>query len=370
MPDDDKPKATMTETPKRDSSEKPLIFISHDARDAELAEAFSKLLTSVSAGVLKSFRSSDRKGAQGIEYGVEWFPELMKQLEKASDVVCLLTPRSIDRPWILYEAGVAKGKLQRPVFGVALGIPFNKASTGPFAQFQNCDDDEESLTKLVMQLVNRIPDSEPDHDDILMQVNAFKAKADKVLARLGDSDETGDRDPPLDNSTVAKLFEEVKVMFRDLPSRLESESADEGRTRRRPRFRRFHPMMIEEMMHVAGSKHPEPALGILVIASFFRDDAPWLYELGLEAYRAVKSGNPRKARDAIRTLQRVAEFTAQGPFMEELGMASQEMHMMLMEMPRMVERFMRLDTPRPSGEEREEDMNPGIPEDERNPMWG
>ena len=28
----------------------PLIFISHDARDAELAEAFSKLLKSVSAG--------------------------------------------------------------------------------------------------------------------------------------------------------------------------------------------------------------------------------------------------------------------------------------------------------------------------------
>ena len=64
-------------------AEKPLIFISHDSRDAALAEAFAKLLTNVSAGVLKSFRSSDRKGRQGIEYGVEWYPELMKQLENA-----------------------------------------------------------------------------------------------------------------------------------------------------------------------------------------------------------------------------------------------------------------------------------------------
>ena len=48
-----------------------LVFISHDSRDAELAEAFSKLLSSVSAGVLKSFRSSDRRGTQGIEYGTE-----------------------------------------------------------------------------------------------------------------------------------------------------------------------------------------------------------------------------------------------------------------------------------------------------------
>src|SRR5690349_9096002 len=88
-----------------------LVFISHDTRDAEIAEAFSKLLSSVSAGVLKSFRSSDRKGTQGIEYGVEWFPEIMKKLDEASDIVCLLTQTSVERPWILYEAGVAKGKL-------------------------------------------------------------------------------------------------------------------------------------------------------------------------------------------------------------------------------------------------------------------
>jgi hypothetical protein len=30
------------------------VFISHDSRDAEIAEAFSRLISSVSAGVLKS----------------------------------------------------------------------------------------------------------------------------------------------------------------------------------------------------------------------------------------------------------------------------------------------------------------------------
>ena len=55
------------------STEKPLIFISHDSRDAELAEAFSKLLKSVSAGMLKSFRSSDKKGTEGIQFGDDWY---------------------------------------------------------------------------------------------------------------------------------------------------------------------------------------------------------------------------------------------------------------------------------------------------------
>ena len=93
------------------SVEAPLVFISHDSRDAQLAEAFSKLLKSVSAGMLKSFWSSDKKGIEGIEFGDEWYKTLMSKLERASVVVCLLTERSLDRPWILYEAGVAKGKI-------------------------------------------------------------------------------------------------------------------------------------------------------------------------------------------------------------------------------------------------------------------
>ena len=108
---------------------KPLVFISHDTRDAELAEAFSNLLKSVSAGVLKSFRTSDKKGTQGIEYGIEWYPEIIKNIQNASDVVCLLTQNSVNRPWILFEAGMAKGKLDTPILGIALGISLKDAIT-------------------------------------------------------------------------------------------------------------------------------------------------------------------------------------------------------------------------------------------------
>ncbi len=48
-------KSTKNEVAKTANS---LVFISHDTRDAKLAEAFSGLLKSVSAGVLKSFRTS------------------------------------------------------------------------------------------------------------------------------------------------------------------------------------------------------------------------------------------------------------------------------------------------------------------------
>src|SRR5579862_6034940 len=78
---------------------RPLIFISHDHRDAQLAEAFGNLLGDASGGFLKSFRSSDRKGGAGIEFGAEWYTEIMGKINDATDVVAILTPRSIDRPW-------------------------------------------------------------------------------------------------------------------------------------------------------------------------------------------------------------------------------------------------------------------------------
>jgi len=56
---------SINENPKIDSevtkTSNPLIFISHDTRDAELADEFSNLLKSSSAGALKSFVSSDKK---------------------------------------------------------------------------------------------------------------------------------------------------------------------------------------------------------------------------------------------------------------------------------------------------------------------
>jgi len=44
----------VTEDASVSNAKQSLVFISHDTKDAEIAEAFSKLLSSVSAGVLKS----------------------------------------------------------------------------------------------------------------------------------------------------------------------------------------------------------------------------------------------------------------------------------------------------------------------------
>ena len=204
----------------RGLSLKPLVFVSHDSRDADLAEEFSNLLSDVSGGTLISFRSSDRKGTTGIEFGAEWYKAIMTKLGDATDVVALLTQKSIDRPWILYEAGVAKGKLESVVFGVAIGVPLQKVSTGPFAQFQNCGDDDDSLTKLVLQLLQRNPEAAPREEAVRMQVKVFRDHVGKLIkdrAKAGEIQTEGQ----VGETAIAKMFEEVKVMVGELSEMIE-----------------------------------------------------------------------------------------------------------------------------------------------------
>jgi hypothetical protein len=199
----------------------PLVFISHDTRDAEIAEAFSRLIQRVSAGILKSFRSSDNKGNQGIGYGDDWYKTILEKLQESTDVVCILSELSMNRPWILFEAGIAKGKLDTKILGVAFGIPLNSVQTGPFYHFQNCNGDIVDLTKLVKQLLKKLPDSEPDEDVIKQQVELFKKTTDEIIKKRQETTTVQEDIKQEDNNKIAKLFEEIKLMFQDLKSKIE-----------------------------------------------------------------------------------------------------------------------------------------------------
>jgi hypothetical protein len=310
----------------------PLVFISHDSRDAELAEAFAKLLKSVSSGMIKTFRSSDKKGTDGIDFGEEWFKRLMGALQSTSDVVCLFTERSIDRPWILFEAGVARGKLNTPVVGVACGIALSRVSAGPFYQFQNVDDSEEDLTKLVHQLAKRVPDVELDADVVRTQVAGFRATQAEILKKIGGTAGNKENKEATEENPIAKLAEEMKA----LPSRVAERLADSDETMfRRRRKRPFHPMMFREMEHMIGD--PGDPLTILMAASLVRDDAPWLYELSMEVYRAVKSGDPAAIEREIVRLDRISEGPLRGSIMEEFGfLDDKQAYVLLREFPRML----------------------------------
>lgn len=290
------------ETPAAPTRSKALVFISHDTRDADVAEAFANLLQDASGGILRSFRSSDRRGTSGIEFGAEWYSAIMGRLQDATDVVALLTEQSIGRPWILYEAGVAKGRLDAVVFGVALGVPLDQVGVGPFAQFQNSADDEDSLTKLVLQLIRRNPDADPREEAVKRQVVAFRAVVTDILRKRSSSA------PPasveIDASAVAKLFEEVKVMFRHLPDQLERSVERRFADHQSERLGiAVRPGVVSELYEMLIGSHPGDSGTVwLRLARMIRPVAPAMYRPLLEMHRSWQNNDValiQSARDNI-----------------------------------------------------------------------
>lgn len=89
-------------------------------------------------------------------------------------MVCLITPRSVVKPWILYEAGLARGAWAERVYGCLFGVPMHEVA-GPFKALQNAPGDGAHLVKQMMQ-IGRSAGLSPHKPSIERLCNEFEQK--------------------------------------------------------------------------------------------------------------------------------------------------------------------------------------------------
>ncbi|HPF96975.1 MAG TPA: hypothetical protein PLZ00_06105 [Mangrovimonas sp.] len=132
-----------------------------------------------------------------------------------------------------------------------------------------------------------------------MQVEAFKKKADEIIDKQPVEEKPSDE--LVEDSTVAKLFEEVKIMFQDLPDRIKKSS---NYINPASRFR-IHPVMLHEIMYIS-EKSEDNYIGFLMILSLFKNDMPWIYEIGIETYDSIKKAKTIQLKEkALHTYMRI-----------------------------------------------------------------
>lgn len=85
------------------------IFISHASEDHQLAHAWQVLIRIISSGAITPWYSGDKRAGGGI--GIEeWRMKISNVLSEAKHILVLLTPGSNERPWVLFESGIAFGQ--------------------------------------------------------------------------------------------------------------------------------------------------------------------------------------------------------------------------------------------------------------------
>lgn len=92
------------------------VFISHIGTEAPVALRFKELIRQSFGGDLRVFVSSDY---ESIQSGEEWYRKILDSVQAAKVVIVLISPESVDRPWINFEAGIGVGSNCK-VFPVAI----------------------------------------------------------------------------------------------------------------------------------------------------------------------------------------------------------------------------------------------------------
>lgn len=273
-----------------------------------------------------------------VSAGDRWAQAIAKELETSNFGIICVTPENLGSPWVLFEAGaLAKSMQGTKVIPLLFNLEFSDVS-GPLAQFQAKKFERSGLAE-VIHSVNQSA-SEPIPEDRARQLfNALWPELEKQLTAIPAEAPTEKHMRP-----AHEILEELVTGVRGLDSRfrdLESVVMDQGPRSRRRRFKHFHPGMFEDMSEMASEEGGDDAIVLLMVGGLVRDDFPWLYEILVEAYREVREGDAKAGQKAIERVRRVTKVMGRGPFMEDmLGGGSKEAHMMMMELPRMLDHFL------------------------------
>lgn len=300
------------------------VFISWSGeRSKVLARALKEWLPLVLYNVVPWMSEVD------IAAGERWEIEIAKELEGANFGVTCVTRDNVDAPWMLFEAGALAKSLQLGrVVPLLMDHDFKDIS-GPLTKFQAKKTDKAGFSDVVKS-INQVANHAVPEANATRLFELLWPDLETKIAAIPKPTGSQKQSRPAND-----VMEELVSGVRALETRIRE--IDESPRPSRTRKMRMHPMMIEDMMHMSGE--PADPVGILLAASMVREDAPWLYELAMEVYRAVKSGDAESIEAESTRLRRFADTMMHGPWMREF--ADKEGHMFAMEFPRMLDHMLR-----------------------------
>lgn len=102
--------------------------------------------------------------------------------------------------------------------------------------------------------------------------------------------------------------------------------------------RKYHPMVLEEIMHMSGGRS---SYGFLMTLSLFKEDFPWIYDMGKELVDILKSdSNSEEKENAVRAFREILDFTLGHPMMREVYSRNKNTMMLVKELPYALFRYL------------------------------
>lgn len=297
--------------------------------------------------------------SEDIDKGARWSTDIATELEDSTFGILCVTNENLNAPWLAFEAGALSKTMDKAFVSPFLFDIKRSEVDGPILQFQSTIFQKEDIKKLVKTL-NKACGEQSITDARLEK--AFEVWFPTLEEELNKLKDIADEPTKLEeqNGYSSEILEEILDLARNnqkllrnpdqkLSESIESISQNIKEQRNYMRHnsdadfnrmsRKFHPMMIEELMHMM-PKSKSNHYGFLIALSFFRKDFPWIYDAGKELVDILKSKSSKTSkREAVSEFKQLMEITTEHPMMREIYGMRKEYRMYMREIPHMMMRF-------------------------------
>lgn len=281
--------------------------------------------------------------SEDIDKGARWSTDIAKELSDSKFGMLCVTRDNVDAPWLTFEAGALSKTMEKAFVSPFLFDIRRSEVDGPILQFQSTVFEKEDLKKLVTTL-NKACDTGGLSDDRLNTAfEVWYPTLEKNLEELRDVNQNEHEDdatmPDLQTPVAQQILEEILELSRNnqklirqtdaelannlatLADRLQLSLRQVERSEdlaRHPAHRRRQQMLVRELIHLSppdGLSH----INAQMVLAFLKDMYPWLYDIGTETLRILKSRKGVQDKDAaMHYFDNLLRQTADHPVMRTI----------------------------------------------------
>lgn len=329
-------------------SKKMKVFISWSGDvSLKVALIFRDWLPSVIQSIEPYVSSED------IDKGARWSTDIAKELENSTFGILCVTKENLEAPWLSFEAGALSKTMEKSFVTPFLFDIKRSEVQGPILQFQSTIFQKDDIKKMVKTLNKACGDASILDARLDKAFDVWYPTLEQALNELKDNSQmTNDNKDDKEETQSSEILEEILELSRDNQKLLRNpdsnlinsieeikESINESNARtamlydKKRTSRKYNSMFLEELLYTHMENENMP-YGFLMVLSFFKDDFPWIYDMGKELLEILKKEkNPDKREDAIRAYREMIDFTCSHPIMRDMNMRNKDSMMVMKEMP-------------------------------------
>lgn len=268
-----------------------------------------------------------------ISGGDRWAQAVSSELESSNFGILCITPENLSSEWILFEAGaLSKSMMDAKVIPLLWGLELRDLS-GPLAQFQALKVDQHGMLS-VAKAINTIAENKAADTTVEQLVPALWPQLQQKLDAIPDKEASEKHMRP-----QTEILEDLVSQVRGLGASMrdfDPEMIERDFHKNHTRYRDSDPRMFDEMMHILMSRKTD--MSLLILAGLMRDRMPWLAEVLIEAHRELKTATSEQAREIVQNVMSVARLINHSPLGDLMTSRSKSDKMLIMELPRYLER--------------------------------